>query len=407
MHIPNLVHIPYLVHIPNLVQSPKLFLSMKDVGSDMQRLPQEITADGCAYCMVFYGSRTDYLLLALVLARRLARLGVKHPLIVLPTKDVPDSFREAFEKAGCLLQPPVEYMLMHPALLRSPQGRHCKVLTKLRCLGLRIPGLQKLLLIDSDILPRQSLDGLFRYRVPCAKLMPANLEHVWDCQPLQAGESVPEQWLQVQNNGQGARFNAGVVLLEPHAELEHYIMKEAHPDRDLVHWDGTKAPKEDRQERWEVVQDICGKPWNPTWTPDEDMLVRARSHLLPDEKWTAMGTAHNFEVQSELEYFPNNHMAQEHRDLCINSFDNISVLHFSGSSKPTWWAWYVAHGEMTVEEVEEKLQKQHKKVDPNHITAQATAEWLRAFEDLVEFASKHWSLDIIQLIGWHHKKTKK
>ena len=138
--------------------------------------------------MVFYGSQMDYLLLALVVARRLAILEVKHPLIVLPTNDVPASFRGALGTAGCLLQAPVEYLSMHPALLRSPQGRHRSVLTKLRCLGLRIPGLRKLLLIDSDIFPRQSLDGLFRYQVPAAKLLHANLEHVWSCQPLQEGD---------------------------------------------------------------------------------------------------------------------------------------------------------------------------------------------------------------------------
>ena len=54
-------------------------------------LPQELK-DGAAYCLVFYGSNGEYLLMALVLARRLALLQVQHPMLVLPTDDVPAHF---------------------------------------------------------------------------------------------------------------------------------------------------------------------------------------------------------------------------------------------------------------------------------------------------------------------------
>ena len=56
--------------------------------------------------------------------------------------------------------------------------------------------------------------------------------------------------------------------------------------------------------------------------------------------------------------------------------------------------------EKTMEQVKETLQEHHVKADPNHITAQATVEWLRAFKDMVDIACKEWSLDIIQLVGW-------
>ena len=348
--------------------------------------------------MVFYDGSTDYLLLALVVARRLARLGVKHPLILLPTKDVPDSFREALEKAGCLVQKPVEYLLMHSALLQSPQGRHCKVLTKLLCLGLKISKLRKLLLIDADILPRQSLDSLFMYTAPAAKLMQANLDYRLGCCPLREGEQVPACWLDVNEDGIGARFNAGVMLLEPDPDLLDHLVKEAHPDRIICQSVGTMAPSEDTQEQqWVLVQDIFGKPWNPSWTPEEDLLTRAMKKLRPLRTWTNIGARNNFEVNSDYLERP---MATEHGDFCCDAFHKISVLHFSGSWKPTWWAWFVARGEMTVEQVEEELQKQHKMVDPKGIIAQATAEWLRAFEDLVQFARREWCLDILNLVGW-------
>ena len=288
------------------------------------RLPQEIPADGCAYCMVFYGCGTEYLLLALVVARRLARLGVKRPLILLPTKDVPDSFRGALEKAGCLVQKPVEYLLMHPALLRSPQGRHCKVLTKLLCLGLKISKLRKLLLIDADILPRQSLDSLFMYNAPAAKLMQANLEYRPACRPLREGDKVPAWRLDVNEDGIGDRFNAGVVLLEPDPDLLDHLVKEAHPERILVQSVGTMAPSEETQEQqWVVVQDIFGTPWQSSWTPEEDLLTRAMKKLRPRKKWTHIGAGKNFEVKSD--YLEN---PLEHGDFCCDAFHKISVLHF-------------------------------------------------------------------------------
>ena len=365
------------------------------------RLPQAIPADGCAYCIVFYGCKTDYLLMALVVARRLACLGVKHPLIVLPTFDVPQCFRGAFQAAGCMLQEPVEYLTMHPALLRSPRGRHCSVLTKLRCLGLRLPGLRKLLLIDSDILPRQSLDSLFKYHVPAAKLMPVNLDRVCGWQSLCAGDLVPRSWLDVDKEcGTAPRFNAGVLLVEPDEELLLNLIQQAHPERDLFHLDGTLASSEVNQQRWEIVLDVFGKPWFPTWTPEEDLLTRGVSQARPLKQFTHIGTGYNFEVNSDPGHCSNHFLAAEHNGSFLDLFEKISVLHFSGSWKPTWWAWYVARGEMTVQQVQAVLREQYMYVDPNHVTARATAEWLSAFEELILCASKEWFLDIVQLVGW-------
>ena len=134
-------------------------------------------------------------------------------------------------------------------------------------------------------------------------------------------------------------------------------------------------------------------------TPEEDLLTRAMKKLRPSKKWTHIGAGKNFEVKSD--YLEN---PLEHGDFCCDAFHKISVLHFSGSWKPTWWAWFVARGKMTVEQAEEELRKQHKMVDPKGIMAQATAEWLRAFEDLVEFARKEWCLDILKLVGWSYPK---
>ncbi|CAE8702049.1 unnamed protein product, partial [Polarella glacialis] len=203
-----------------------------------KELPKCIPEDGCCCCLVFYGNKAEYLLLALVLARRLALFGGgEHPLLVLPTPDVPYSFLDAFERAGCVVLPAQEYLRMHPRLLASPEGRHRLVLTKLRALGLQLPGLKKVLLIDADLLPTALLDlrKVFAMEPPAALLMPAFLrgeDSSKGVRQLAPGEDVPDQWLTVDPaTGQAARFNAGVCLLKPDPELLEYILRETSHDR--------------------------------------------------------------------------------------------------------------------------------------------------------------------------------
>ena len=73
------------------------------------------------------------------------------------------------------LQPLLNWMQpwLHCWLRRTHGNRLALCLYDL-CLGLKIPKLQKLLLIDSDILPRQSLHPLFMIDAPAAKPKPAH-----------------------------------------------------------------------------------------------------------------------------------------------------------------------------------------------------------------------------------------
>ncbi|CAK0834166.1 unnamed protein product [Prorocentrum cordatum] len=105
------------------------------------------STEGCAYCCVLYGDSVDYFLLLMVLARRLQLFGARAPLLVLPTADVPEEYLQAFQRAGCRVLDRAPELRGHPELFQQPQGRHRRVLTKLRVLGLT--GLRKVLLIDA------------------------------------------------------------------------------------------------------------------------------------------------------------------------------------------------------------------------------------------------------------------
>lgn len=357
-----------------------------------QTLPSEIPPDGGAYCLVYYGTKPEYLLLALVLARRLAVLDGPYPLLVLPTSDVPEHFLEALRRAGCQVQPPTQYLSMHPALLKSPEGRHCKVLTKLQCLGLRIPGLKRLLLLDADLLPRRSLSPLLSLSAPAAMLMPANLPSSI-ARPLSPGELVPDAWLEVDSySGGGARFNAGVMLLEPDPELLAYLIAEADPSRDL-------SVEEESSSSWGgFVKSVCGSPWRPSWTPEEDLLTRGLRSLRPGKDWTHLGAAWNFEVQGDVEYYPGMPIALEHESLDLDG--DVAIFHFTGSRKPSWHAWFVGNGEMSIDKVVEQLDADHREQDPRGIHGFSFREWLQAFEELLSHARQAWGMDVLDLLGW-------
>lgn len=236
-------------------------------------LPSSVPSDGCAYCLVFYGDREEYLLLTLVFARQLAIHDRAHPLLVLPTVDVPEPFLEVLRRAGCLVQPAVDYLCMHPSLLRSPTGRHRRVLTKLQALG--VAGLRKVILVDADLFPRAPLGHLFARQAPAATLMPANLLHA---SVLEPGSLVPRQWLEVDKvSGVGGRINAGMVLLEPDPGLLDYIVSEVSPQRRLDLVDGVGA-----------VRGVFGGSWRPSWTPEEDALTRAVHTRNPDARWVQL-----------------------------------------------------------------------------------------------------------------------
>ena len=349
-------------------------------------VPEEwIPPDRCAFVSVFYGSSAEFLLLALVMARQMQALGTRHPLFVLPTFDVPTAFLEVLQTAGCRILKKCDYMWMHAWLLQDPGGRHSPVLTKLRCLG--ITGIHKVVLLDLDILPLRRLDALFAFRAPAAKLMPAYLPQG---AMLRSGEEVPPEWLEASRWGTAGRINAGVCLLEPSMELLAIIAGQVDPERYL------HSLQEEGQEA--TVQGVFGAPWRQTWTPEEDAITRAIAVHRPTQRWTHLGAEWNFEIQGNGDYYPEVPMAREQTDR--GCFDSAAVLHFSGSSKPSWPAWFVGRREMSVTEACDWQMEQWGLSDPRCIFIEATRQWLEAFEDLLQHARGHWSVDIMELTGW-------
>jgi hypothetical protein len=370
---------PFLSQI-DVPPGQKLIVGDEKVGDEPRTTDENAR---CAYCCVLYGDNSEYVLLLLVLARRLTLLGTKHPLLVLPTTDVPSRALGALTSAGCHVLPPVDYLAGHPALFRQADGRHRNVLTKLRVLGLK--GIKKVLLIDADILPRRSLDPLFEFDAPAAMLMPTNLDWVT---PPTPGSPVPAEWLRVDAaTGRGARVNCGVCLLTPDPQLLVEIEREVDPRRNLTVNDSN------------VVHSIFGKAWCPSWTPEEDVLTRAL--VTHGAQLVHIGCAFNFEVMGDVEYYEGMPVAKEHASL--NFVQDAAVFHFVGQTKPSGHACFVGLGQLSIQGVMDSIRSDYAADDPREVTLTAFAEWFTAFDELCTHAATAWGLNFTDLCGWCSK----
>ena len=351
-----------------------------------------------AYCCVLYGNNPEYLLLLLVLARRLKLLAdAKHaewnvdieckprqckrrnapmtnrwppPLLVLPTEDVLENSLNLLRTAGCVVLDRVRYLHGHPALFAHKDGRHQNVLTKIRVLALA--QYRKVLLIDADVLPRKSLESLFDLEPPAAMLMPAYLK--W-AQPLSARTPVPTDWFEISCDGTGARINSGVCLLCPDQTLLDEIEAAVSPLRQLnVSAEGV------------VDGPLFGHAWYPSWTPDEDVLTRAL--VARGAEWTHIGCSFNYEVVGDNVYFPQNPIGLEHAEM---DYKESATFHYIGKWKPSW---YALNG-FTVKDAQKDYRTND---DPRDLCSWAVSEWFEAFDELRAHAARAWKVDVIDMV---------
>eukprot|EP00969_Alexandrium_andersonii_P369461 15475191-Alexandrium_andersonii.AAC.1 len=123
-----------------------------------------------------------------------------------------------------------------------------------------------------------------------------------------------------------------------------------------------------------AVGNVFGAPWRPSWTPDEDALTRAVGAVMPTRRWTHLGARWNYEVGGRGGLDPGAATTGAGHEW--RGFLAVAVLHFSGSRKPSWWAWHVGRLEANVEEVCAWVRECNLQADPLGREAAATREWL-------------------------------
>mmetsp|Transcript_126748 Transcript_126748/g.370433 ORF Transcript_126748/g.370433 Transcript_126748/m.370433 type:complete len:627 (-) Transcript_126748:239-2119(-) len=198
-------------------------------GSELPTaLPQ--SAEAFAYVVVLWGASPGYILGALVLGKRLRDLGTKADLVLMHTDELPRNHLDILGGIWKLRQ--VDYVDGVVGLYSSRGTTFDGVFTKLN--AWRCTEYSKVMLLDIDMVPLQSMDALFSLQTPAA-MVRGNNDHAQEHgsringRAFFSGPDDPD-WAWRQAGG----INAGVILLSPSeatfAQMLSEVTSEIHPE---------------------------------------------------------------------------------------------------------------------------------------------------------------------------------
>ena len=274
-----------------------------------------------AYCAVLWGASAGCALGALVLGARLRELGAKSgrvspDLVLLYTNDVPLNYRMLLSKIWTLKR--VAYIHGVAALYHQKGGRFDGVFTKLNAWNL--VKYAKVLLLDLDTIPLQSLEGLFELQTPAA-MVRGNID--WphgmkvDGHFMFRTEDDPKwPW------EQGGGINAGVILLEPCSKTFHQMISEVTSEVHPAHVPAG-GPEQDYLSRFFAVS--C-TPWHSIGVPYNFQLHHVPYALNAVLRWREFMAQSGEDIPdtAEVEWLP--------ARLRLSAED-IQNVHFSGEVK--------------------------------------------------------------------------
>ena len=250
----------------------------------------------CAYVALLYGADMEYALGALLVASSLRRAGARARTVLLHTADVPSGSLELLRKVYDdvqLIADPVRVPHDSPLCQRDRDFGHSQFL-KLHILELEF---EKVLYLDSDVLVRRNLDGLFGLQAPAA------MERILPMPPH--GAKLPNR---VGYRGHCVRgIQGGVMLLAPDAALFASMRQEVEDPEALR--ESSYEPRAGNE------QDYL------TWRYCADRLEEDGHPPV----WTHLGCEYNYEVHPESMYFSQG----RERWLWLDYEREAAVLHFS------------------------------------------------------------------------------
>ena len=202
-----------------------------------------------AYMAAIWGADQGYALGALVLGQRLRELGTRADLVLLHTDDVPSNYLTLLKRFWLLRL--VDYIDGARSLYLTKGTNFDGVFTKINAWA--ATEYNKVLLLDIDMIPLQSLDELFTLSTPAAM---ARGNHDFDHGDWISGSKFfrgdKDDWPWAQGGG----INAGVILLEPDKcvfeRMWDEVTTELHPE----HIAGS-GPEQDYLSRF-----FAAAPWH-------------------------------------------------------------------------------------------------------------------------------------------------
>ena len=222
----------------------------QDTQLSAWRGPAESLADkrSYAYCAAIWGASGGYALGALVLAARLRELDansgrVSPDLVLLHTDDVPLEYLKLLATQWELRE--VAYIDAVPALYDRKGGCFDGVFTKLQAWGLI--EYEKVLLLDLDMIPLESLHDLFELQTPAAMVRGSS---DWPHgERVDGGFMFSKEDASKYSWGQGGGINAGVILLKPCSKTFDQMMLEVTSEIHPEHVPGS-GPEQDYLSRF-------------------------------------------------------------------------------------------------------------------------------------------------------------
>jgi len=250
--------------------------------------------DRYAYATLFYGGKAEYLLGALVVGWSLASTGSSYDRLMLHTDDVPAQFLEMLSYYWILR--PVQYLEGSPKMYKEyNRSRFKAVFTKLQALS--CTDYSKLLMLDIDMLIRESLDDLFKLQAPAALKRASGRD-----QPEHGGPFHAEDLWRSLRDDMCSGINAGVMLLQPDQRVYDRMVAEIKDSRHPEH---------------------IG-----TYGPEQDYLSRFYCTFIRGA-WTHLHARYNYQLM-----LPDDYVSKAHRKLDVRR--DVAVAHYSGPRVKPW-----------------------------------------------------------------------
>lgn len=262
-----------------------------------------------AYVITLWGSSADYILGALVLGESLRRTQSRHFRVCLHTGDVPaDLINLLSELWECRLVEHIDACTDKLSFQDSVPHRFDHVFTKLR--AMQLTEFEKVLMMDIDLIVTSNIDHLFNLKAPAAlrrgmndSRWPLRTGDFIDGRAFFGGADVGSKW----SWGQGTGINAGVMLLQPNANVFQDMLREisepAHPSH--VRGNG----------------------------PEQDYLSR----YWADAPWTNIGVEYNYQLHQMFFALHPKWARSSDRATLLTKPGAIKVVHFSGVPDAKPW----------------------------------------------------------------------
>ena len=245
-----------------------------------------------AFVSTLFGSKVGYCIDALVLGEALRTHHTKYPYILLITDDVPDQWKSVLSKVGWELRS-VEYLNGDHFYCHGSRGRFSGVFTKLHALNLI--EFDKIVLLDLDLLVRESIDDLFDRPTPSAMRRHASGDFV-DQELIKASCFLDDR---------GHLFsgiNAGVMVMRPSAQDFEEMVEEIKDDKEIPHY-------------------------LRSGQPEQDYLTRFYRN-----EWHHLSVRYNYQPHQLA--FTDRRGLEKCERLTVDYFQDVSIVHFSASVKP-------------------------------------------------------------------------